>query len=105
MCKNLPTSEQNNLRESCCAHEIRKIIVDSGASLHILNEPTSGDNDTIRRSKEPTTVIMTVDRKAESTKEATVYVNDLNVCHNNAVGRPTSNAISGFLVRTNGLLL
>ena len=40
-------------------------IVDSGASLHLMstNELTSGEQDTIRRSKEPT-VMTTVNGKA-----------------------------------------
>ena len=60
--------------------EDREFTVDSGASLHMLNknELTSGEKDTIRRSNEPT-VITTANGKAESTEEATVYVNDLDV--------------------------
>ena len=52
----------------------------SGASLHMMskNELTSGEKDTIRRSNEPT-AITTASGKAESTEEATVHVNDLNV--------------------------
>ena len=42
------------------------------------NELTSGENDTIRRSTEPT-IITTARGKAESTEEATAYVNDLHV--------------------------
>ena len=42
------------------------------------NELTSGEKDAIRRSREPT-VITTTSGKAESTQEATVYVNDLDV--------------------------
>ena len=42
------------------------------------NEITSGEKDTIRKSKE-TTVITTANGKAESTDEATVHVHDLDV--------------------------
>ena len=43
------------------------------------DELTSGENDTIERSEEPT-VNTTANGKAESTEEATVYVNnDLDV--------------------------
>ena len=42
------------------------------------SELTSGEKDTIRRSKEPT-IITTTSGEAESTEEATVYVNDLDV--------------------------
>ena len=54
--------------------------MNSGASLHMLskNELICGEKDTIRRSKEPT-VITTANGKADSTEEATVYVNDLDV--------------------------
>ena len=54
--------------------------MDSGESLHIMikNELTSGEKDTIRRSKEPT-AITTGSGKAESTEEATVCVNVLDV--------------------------
>ena len=40
------------------------------------NELTSGEKETNRRSKEPT---VTATRKAETTEEATVYVNDWDV--------------------------
>ena len=52
----------------------------SGASLHMMrnNELTSGEEDTISRSKEPT-VITTAGGKAEPTEEVAVYVNDLDV--------------------------
>ena len=51
--------------------------MDSSASLHIMSESqfSSGEKDTLRRSKEPT-VITTANGKAESTEEA---VNDLDV--------------------------
>ena len=53
------------------------------------NELTSGDQNTIIRSKEPT-VITTTSGKVESTEEATVHVNDLDVfCRSDAVGRFT----------------
>ena len=66
---------------SDCEHKDGEFYVDSGASRHMMSkndELTSGENDTIERSKEPT-VNTTANGKAESTEEATVYVNDLNV--------------------------
>ena len=42
------------------------------------SELTSGENDTIRRSEKPT-VITTAIGKADSTEEATVYFDDLDV--------------------------
>ena len=42
-----------------------------------ISQLTSGEKDTIRRSKE--LVITTANCKAESTEEATVFVNDLDV--------------------------
>ena len=81
----LPSSHQDKTRESgrigqICEHEDREIIVDSCASLHMMskNELTSGEKDTIRRSSEHP-VITTANGKAESTEEATMYVNDLDV--------------------------
>ena len=43
------------------------------------NELTPFEKDNIRRSKEPTVIIMTANGKAESTEEATVYVDDFGV--------------------------
>ena len=69
------------------------------------NELTSGEKDTIIRSKEPT-VITTASGKAGSTEQTTVYSNDLDVfCHNDDVGRFTSSAFFGFILRRNELLL
>ena len=53
--------------------------MDSDASLHMMrkNEVTSGEKGIIRRSREPT-VIMIAKGEAESTEEATVYTNDLD---------------------------
>ena len=60
--------------------QIEKLIVDSGASLHMLsiNQLSSGEKDSIRKSREPA-VITTSSDKAESTEEATVYVDDFDV--------------------------
>ena len=58
-------------------------MVDRGASLHMMrkSELTSGEQDTIRRSSEPT-IITTTNGKAESTEETPVYVNDCGrFCH------------------------
>ena len=60
--------------------KIDNLLWNAAVSRHTMskNEFTSGDKDTIRRSKE-TTVITTASGKAESTEEATVYVYDLDV--------------------------
>ena len=59
-------------------HEDRKFNVDSKASLHVSKHALAPDaKDTIKRSQEPT-VDPTVKAKAQSTEEATVYVNALN---------------------------
>ena len=54
--------------------------MDCGASFHMMSqdEVTSGEKDTIRRSREPT-VITNANGQVEKTEEATVYVNDLDV--------------------------
>ena len=81
--------------------------MDSGASLHMMskNELTSVEKETIRESKVPT-VIMTANGMGESTNEATVYVNDFGrLCHDKAVGRFTGSAITGLIMRRNGLVL
>ena len=64
----LPTTKEKvAASRSHCEYEEHEIIVDSGASLHMMskNELTSGEKDTFRVS--------------ESTEDATVYVNDLDV--------------------------
>ena len=81
--------------------------MDSPASLHKMskNVCTSDERRNIRTSKEPT-VIMAADGKVESTEEATVHVNNLDVfCHNDAVGRFTSSAIFGKSMRRNEEIL
>ena len=77
---NKTTQEKVVGSRSDCAHEDQEFIADSGASLHMMSksELTSGEKDTLRRSKE-STVITTASGKAESTQEATVYVDDLHV--------------------------
>ena len=63
-----PTTEEKvAASRSDCEHEEHEIIVNSGASLHMMskNVLTSGEKDTFRVS--------------ESTEDATVYVNDLDV--------------------------
>ena len=77
---NRTTQENVVASRSDSEHEEREFIVDSGASLHLMSkcELTSGETDTIRRSKEPT-LITTANGKAESTEEVTVHVNDMDV--------------------------
>ena len=66
------------------------------------NEPTSDETDTIRRSEEPT-VIMTASGNAESTEEAIVYVNDLDVFVTMML--LDSSTISGFFYAKKGATL
>ena len=77
---NRSTQETVVASRSDSEHEDREFIVDSGASLHMMsqNELTSGENDTVRRSKEPT-VIATANGEAELTEEATENVHDMEV--------------------------
>ena len=85
---NRTSQEKAVASRSDCNREDRDFIVKSGASLHTMskNELSSGEEETITRSKE-TTVIATANGKAESTEETAVSVNDLNVfCHKVAVG-------------------
>ena len=79
--KNLPDlpTEQLKSKLSHLGHSVNMKIENWlwTASFHIVNknEPTCSEEGTIRRSKEPTTA----SGKAESTEEATGYVNDLDV--------------------------
>ena len=75
------TQETVVASRSGCEHEYQEFIVDSGASLHMMskNELTFGgekmpsaDRKNPPSSRPPT-------EKAESTEDATVYVNDLDV--------------------------
>ena len=77
---NRTSQEKVVASRSDCNSENRAFIVDSGASLDQMSESeiTSGEKETIIKSKEPT-VIPTASGKAEPTEEATVYVNDLDV--------------------------
>ena len=93
----LPTSQQDNSTEHCpissdCEHENRKIIVNSGASLRMMskNELTSGDKDTIRRSKQPTVL---------DGRNTSLHQRFGRLCHNDAVGRFTSGAIAAYILR------
>ena len=67
------------------------------------NELTSGEKDT-RRSKE-TTAITTANGKAESTEEATVYINDLDVFVTMMLLEDSKQCyLFVFITRRNGLL-
>ena len=65
------------------------------------NEVTSSEKDTIRRSKEHI-VTTTANGKAESTEEATVHDNDLDVFVTMML---LEDSQAGFLMRRNGLRL
>ena len=56
--------------------------MDSAASLHMMrrNELTSGEEEIIRRSKEPT-IDYDRRRKSKVDRKATVYVTDLDALH------------------------
>ena len=55
-------------------------VVDSGASMHMLRkkDSSSDDMDTLRRSRNPTTV-MTANGEVQTNEEAQVYVHDLDL--------------------------
>ena len=85
----------------------REFIVDSHASLHMMSksELTSGEKDTITRSKE-LIVITTAIGEAVSTEDATVYVNDLDVFVTMMLLEDfTGSATSGFIMQRDGQLV
>ena len=55
-------------------------VVDSGASMHMLSkkDPSSDEMDTLRRSRNPTTVV-TANGEVQTNEEAQVYVQDLDL--------------------------
>ena len=60
--------------------EERELVVDSGASMHVMRnkDSSSYELDTLRRSKNPT-VVLTANGEVHTNEEAQVYVNDLNL--------------------------
>ena len=79
--------------------------MDSGASLHMTskNELTSGEKDTIIKSKLPTHERPRqgrVDGRIDSVRQRLD-----RLCHNDAVGKHTGRIIFGLTMRRNGLLL
>ena len=68
----LPPSAQN-LKE-------RAFVVDSGASMHMLSKKdlSSGELETIRKSRNPTTVV-TANWEVQACEKAQVYVHDLDL--------------------------
>ena len=60
--------------------EDRMFVVDSGASMHMLNkiDLSSDEMDTLRRSRNPTTVV-TANGEVETNEEAQVFVHDLDL--------------------------
>ena len=110
-CENVPTSQQDNSRESC--RNVSQILnlkidlfVDVGASLHLRSkkELTPLEKGTIRRWKE-STVITTTSGKAELTEQATVFVNDLDVFVTMIRWKIHRQCYLWFTVRRHGLLL
>ena len=61
--------------------EEREFVIDSGASIHMLSKKYlgSGELETLRRSRIPTTVIM-VNGEVQTNEEAQVHVHDLHLC-------------------------
>ena len=100
---NKTTQEQVVASRSNCEHEDREFMMDSGASLHMMSEnevthlvvkkiPSEDAN-------EPT-VITTASGKAESTEEAAVRADDLDVFVTMMLlERFTSSAVSWFTMR------
>ena len=60
--------------------EEREFVVDSGASMHLLSEKdlSSGELDTLRKSRNPTKVI-TASGEVQTSEEAKVHVHDLDI--------------------------
>ena len=60
--------------------EEREIVVDSGASMHMMSKKDLGSDelDTLRRSKNPT-VVLTANGEVHTHEEAQVFVHDLNL--------------------------
>ena len=60
--------------------EEREFVVDSEASMHMLSKKvlSSAELDTLRKSRNPTTVI-TANGKVQTSEEAQVYVHDLEL--------------------------
>ena len=55
-------------------------MVDSGASMHMMNKKnlSSGEMDTVRRSRTPA-VVLTANGEVQTHEEAHVFVHDLNL--------------------------
>ena len=75
------TQEKVVASRSASEQTDREFIVESGASLHMMSKTdlTSGEKDTIRRSKKPTVITTASGSRQSRRKKATVYVNDLDV--------------------------
>ena len=60
--------------------EEREFVVNSGASMHMLSRkgPSSDEQETLRTSKNPTTVI-TANGRVQTHEEAEVHVHDLDL--------------------------
>ena len=58
--------------------EERELVVDSGASMHMVSKKDSAELETMRISKNPTTV-MTANDEVQTRDEATVYVKELDL--------------------------
>ena len=60
--------------------EERELVIDSGASMHMLSkkDPSSGELETLRRSRNPITVV-TATGEVQTNEEAQVYVHDLHL--------------------------
>ena len=60
--------------------EEREVVVDSGASMHMMSKPelSSDELDTLRKSRNPT-VVLTANGEVYTNEEARVFVHDSNL--------------------------
>ena len=60
--------------------EEREVVVDSGASMHMMSKPelSSDELDTLRKSRNPT-VVLTANGEVYTNEEARVFAHDSNL--------------------------
>ena len=60
--------------------EEREVVVDSGASMHMMSKPelSSDELDTLRKSRNPT-VVLTANGEVHTNEEARVFAHDSNL--------------------------
>ena len=74
-------SENRCLPASTLKPEEREIVVDSGASMHMISKKDLSDaeTDTLTKSCSPALVIITANGEVQTHEEATVYVKELDI--------------------------